>query len=103
MTQTRINELGEHIRSLDQWSQIGFGRIEALARIAVRAMEAPRPHDCLEDFAQLFEVIEEIAGATMNSINSEAERAGNFHFSDKAQDARSNARQAGKQAKGGQA
>jgi hypothetical protein len=94
MTQARIKELGEFIQSMDCYSQNGLDRIEALARLAQLAMQAPEAYQCLslEAFAHVFAVIEEIAGRTMDDINSTAEQAGNFHYRDSAAGARQDAR-----------
>lgn len=94
MTAARIKELGEHIQSIDCYSQNGLDRIEALARLAQLAMQAPEAYQCLslEGFAHVFSLIEEIAERTMNDINSAAEQAGNFHYRDPAASARQDAR-----------
>jgi len=94
MTQARIKELGEHIQSMDCYSQNGLDRIEALARLAQLAMQVPDAYQCLslEGVAHVFAVIEEIAGRTMNDINSAAEQAGNFQYRDPDAGARQDAR-----------
>lgn len=94
MTQARIKELGERIQSMDCFSQNGLDRIEALARLAQLAMQAPEAYQSLslEAFAHVFAVIEEIAGRTMDDINSAAEQAGNFQYRDPDAGARQDAR-----------
>lgn len=87
-----ILEMGEHIRSMDCRSQLGFDRIQALASVSQLAMQAPEAHRGLEVFAQVFSVIEDLAYEAMNDINSEAEQAGRFHFDDGVKRARHQAR-----------
>ena len=82
MLQHRINELGDHITAMDRASQIGLARIGALASLLQVAMQAPGARLVGEEFIQVLANIEEIAESTMDTINVEAERAGNFHFKD---------------------
>ena len=74
-TQT-IQELGEAIRLIDCFSQDGFSKISAIAKLARRSLEAPEGHQHIGDIFSALEVIANTADDYQNSINYEAESTG---------------------------
>lgn len=80
-----VGELRDTLRLVDGFSQNAFGRIDAMATLALRALE--HPEGCgvsgLERIACVLAAIAAIAGDTMNDINCEAERMG-AHYVDEA-------------------
>lgn len=64
------------IKSMDAMSQEGFGRIEALAKVALMALETPDAYRFEEMFAQVLETIASIAQTTMDASNLSAEGVG---------------------------
>jgi hypothetical protein len=80
--------LSRCISSIDGHAQDGLGRIEALATLALLAMQAPAAHRSLEPFARVLEVIAGISEMTRDEITLEVEKAGADFYVDSAQDAR---------------
>lgn len=66
----------ETIRGMDAMSQDGFGRIAALARVALLGLESEVMGQNLDAFAGVFDVIHSISVDIQNCINAEAEQAG---------------------------
>lgn len=66
----------ETIRTMDGLAQDGFGRIAAMARVALLAFESEVKSQNLDAFAGVFEAIRVIAEDVENCINVEAEQVG---------------------------
>jgi hypothetical protein len=64
------------IKDMDAMSQEGFGHIEALAGVALMALETPDAYRFPELIAQTLEAISNIAQASMNMVNVSAEEVG---------------------------
>jgi hypothetical protein len=61
------------IKDMDAMSQEGFGRIEALARITLMALETPDAYRFTEMIAKTLETICGIAQSSMDTVYSNAE------------------------------
>jgi len=64
------------INDMDAISQEGFSHIEALARVALMALQTPDGHRFTEMIAKTLETISTIAQTSMDMVNSEAEEVG---------------------------
>ena len=91
--QAQIDGLKESIQLVDNFSQDGFSRIDAIAMLALLAMETPEGHRDIEVYAKAFEAIRAITCDMKNLINLEAEKTGD-HYRDEAWPRRSAARRA---------
>ena len=69
-------QLCNAVEEMDSISQIGFSEIEAIARLALTAMENPRTCNDLDSFARAFNCIASKACDVQNMINSVAEGVG---------------------------
>lgn len=74
--QKQIDRMKESINLMDNFSQDGFSRIEAIVQLALKAMESPEGHRDIEVYATAFEAILHMACDTQNLINCEAENSG---------------------------
>ncbi|HEX5806107.1 MAG TPA: hypothetical protein VFY31_07210 [Macromonas sp.] len=77
--QKQIDRMKESINLMDNFSQDGFSRIEAIARLALLAMETPEGQRDVEVYATAFEAIRAIACDMENLINCEAENSGDHY------------------------
>jgi hypothetical protein len=89
--QKQIDRMKESINLMDTFSQDSFSRIEAIARLALLAMETQEGQRDTEVYAAAFEVIRYMAIDTENLINCEAENSGD-HYKDEAMRRRADAR-----------
>ena len=71
-----IKRLRATITDMDAISQEGFGHIEALAQVALMALQTPDGHRFIEMIAKTLESIATIAQTSMDSVNSGAEAVG---------------------------
>lgn len=69
-------ELRNAVMFMDNLSQMGFDRINGIARAALYALECPEAHRNAEMFARLFDAIVGICDDVSNSIGCEAQRVG---------------------------
>lgn len=72
----KLKKHADSIQLIDCFSQQGFGRISALARVALLALESDLKVQQIEAFAGVFEEIQAIAEDMESCINVEAEEAG---------------------------
>ena len=73
---TNLAALHATIEVMDNLSQSGFGQIEAIAALALDAMEAANGSSGRDHVATALEAIKGIASDCMNSINGHAEEMG---------------------------
>lgn len=64
------------IKDMDAMSQEGFNRIEALARVALMALETPAAHRAPEMLAGVLEAIASTAQASRDAVACSAEDVG---------------------------
>lgn len=75
-TEVRFKRMEAAIMQMDALSQECFSKIEAIARLALLALETPRGHREIDSIAHALEAIQGCASDGMNSINVEAEDFG---------------------------
>lgn len=73
---TNLAALHDAIEVMDSLSQTGFGQIEAIAALALAALDAAGGPSCSGHVATALEAIKGIASGCMNSINGHAEEMG---------------------------
>ena len=89
--QKQLEELKDSINLMDQFAHDGFERIQAIARLALLAMETPEGHRHMETYATAFDAIFATACDFSNLVNYEAGKSGD-HYSDPAWRRRADAR-----------
>jgi hypothetical protein len=69
-------ELRSAVMSMDSLAQLGFGRIEGIAKAALYALETPAAHRDTSTIAMLFDAIAGICDDVKNTIGCEAAGVG---------------------------
>lgn len=74
-----ITQMRTAIRGMDAMSRDGFGSVEAIARLALLALESPEGQRFTEVLACALQAIRDTSRRTMDSISEEAEFFGCEH------------------------